>query len=203
MATHRRLPHLYLPDRWIFLTWHLYGGVPRNQYPPPHHASAGHAFVRMDRYLDQARSGPLYLKEESIATLVVDSLLQGADLGRYDIGAFAVMANHVHVLLFPRILLPQLMKSLKGYTAREANRLLGRTGQPFWQRGSYDHWVRSEEEWRRIAAYIENNPIKAGLVSRAEDYRWASGHGAWRSRMTPPAVRTNADVARKTACSTS
>ena len=79
------------------------------------------------------------------------------------------MANHVHVLLLPRIPPSRLLKSLKGYTAYQANRLLGRTGEPFWQRESYDHWVRSQEEWPRIAAYIENNPVKAGVVSQTEE----------------------------------
>src|SRR5438552_1921602 len=62
-------------------------------------------------------------------------------------GAFAIMANRVHVLLLPRIPPSRLLKSLKGYTAYQANRVLGRTGEPFWQRESYDHWVRSQEEW--------------------------------------------------------
>jgi hypothetical protein len=59
---------------------------------------------------------------------------------------------------------------VKGYTAREANRLLGRTGQPFWQAESYDHWVRDDRESDRIKAYIENNPVRAGLVANAADY---------------------------------
>jgi len=76
------------------------------------------------------------------------------------------MANHVHVLLL-RITPSRLLQSLKGFTAREANRVLGRTGEPFWQAESYDHWVRDENEYGRIAAYIENNPVKAGLVGNA------------------------------------
>ena len=48
--------------------------------------------------------------------------------------------------------------------------MLGRTGQPFWQAESYDHSVRDERESDRIKAYIENNPVKAGLVANAEDY---------------------------------
>jgi putative transposase len=66
------------------------------------------------------------------------------------------------------------MRALKGATAREANLLLGRTGTPFWQGETYDHWVRNQSEWERIAAYIENNPVKAGLVARVEDHRWSS-----------------------------
>jgi len=82
------------------------------------------------------------------------------------------LANHVPVLLLLLVPPGRLLKSLKGYTAREANRLLGRTGEPFWQRESYDHWVRDEAEWRRIAEYIETNPVKAGLVLQPEEYRW-------------------------------
>ena len=156
----------------------------------------------MDRYLDRAEWGPRFLQQESIATLVVDSLWRGAELGHYQLGAFAIMANHVHVLLLPRVPPSRLLKSLKGYTAYQANRVLGRTGEPFWQRESYDHWVRNQEEWRRIAAYIENNPVKAGVVSQAEDYRWASAHATWRAKLDPPSVGTSADVARKSACAT-
>ena len=130
------------------------------------------------------------------------TLWRGDELGHYQLGAFAIMANHVHVLLLPRVPPSRLLKSLKGYTAYQANRLLGRTGEPFWQRESYDHWVRNQEEWRRIAAYIENNPVKAGVVSQAEDYRWASAHATWRAKLDPPSVGTSADVARKSACAT-
>ena len=84
------------------------------------------------------------------------------------------MSNHVHVLLRPLIAPSRLLQSLKGFTAREANRLLGRTGEPFWQAESYDHWVRDEEQYKRITKYIENNPVNAGLVERPEDYPWSS-----------------------------
>ena len=53
---------------------------------------------------------------------------------------------------------------------------LGRTGETFWQAESYDHWVRDDREWKRIHAYIEENPVKAGLVQRASDYRWSSAY---------------------------
>jgi hypothetical protein len=82
-------------------------------------------------------------------------------------------ASHVHVLLLPRIAPSHLLQSLKGFTARQANRMLGRTGEPFWQAESYDHWVPDQEEYTRIARYIENNPVSAGLVARPEDYPWS------------------------------
>ena len=195
MISVRRLPHIYPQDRWLFLTWHLHGAVPPYHFPPPHKASAGHAFVWLDRQLDTARTGPLFLRQEAIARLVVESLHRGAALGHYELASFVVMPNHVHVLLLPKVPPSRLMKSLKGCTAREANRLLGRTGEPFWQRESYDHWVRDEREWRRIAFYIENNPVKAGLVSRAEEYRWSSRWGQG-------SVDTSVDAARTSACAT-
>jgi putative transposase len=156
----------------------------------------------MDRYLDRAESGPVFLRQEAIARLVVESLLRGVELRHYELGAFAVMANHVHVLLLPLIPPSRLLKSLKGYTAHEANRILGRTGEPFWRRESYDHWIRNENEWQRIAAYIENNPVKAGLVSSPEQYQWSSVHETWRQSLTSPSVHKSVDVARMSARAT-
>ena len=95
-------------------------------------------------------------------------------MGHYDLAAYAVLSNHLHLLLFPKIAPSRLLQSLKGATAREANRILGRTGESFWQAESYDHWVRNEGERQRIAAYIEDNPVKAGLVQRVQDYPWSS-----------------------------
>ncbi len=63
---------------------------------------------------------------------------------------------------------------MKGFTARQANSLLHRTGEPFWQHESYDHWVRNHDEFCRIEAYIENNPVRAGLVLEPGDYPWSS-----------------------------
>ena len=81
------------------------------------------------------------------------------------------MANPVHVLPLPWVSPSRLLAALQGATAREANLILGRTGETFWQAASYDHWVRDEDEFSRIAAYIEDNPVKAGLASSAEEYR--------------------------------
>ena len=140
----------------------------------------------MDRKLDSATTGPLFLRQDAIASLIEKSLHRGAERGDYDSAAFVIMANHVHALILPKIPVNVLMKSLKGYTAREANKLLGRTGTPFWQKESYDHWVRNESEWQRIRSYIENNPVKAGLVVSPQDYRWSSARN----------VDTNVDAAR-------
>jgi REP element-mobilizing transposase RayT len=116
----------------------------------------------------------MYLRREDIARIVVNSLRRGVELGHYDLRAWVVMPNHVHALLLPKVSPARLLGGLKGSTAREANQVLGRTGQPFWQAESYDHWVRDALEFERIVNYIENNPVKAGLVARPEDYLWSS-----------------------------
>jgi REP element-mobilizing transposase RayT len=84
------------------------------------------------------------------------------------------MPNHVHVIFQPRIAMPTIMRWLKGRTGRVANQLLGRTGTPFWVEESFDHWVRSAQELQGLIEYVENNPVKAGLVRAKEQWRWSS-----------------------------
>ncbi len=66
------------------------------------------------------------------------------------------------------------MQWIKGRTGRKANRILGRVGDAFWQAESFDHWIRSEEEFGALVDYVENNPVKAGLVEAAEEWAWSS-----------------------------
>ncbi len=84
------------------------------------------------------------------------------------------MSNHVHILLRPIENPPRVLQWLKGTTTRHANQFLCRTGKPFWQRESYDHFVRDHTEFKKIATYIEMNPVKAGVVTDADRYRWSS-----------------------------
>jgi putative transposase len=175
--TIRRLPHWQPPGKDLFLTWHLHGSLPRNRYPPPSVNSAGKAFVWMDRYLDQAQTGPHWLAQEEIAQLVENSLHYAEQVHNYiRVHAWVIMSNHVHLLVSPVVAPVKFLQSVKGYTAREANKILARTGEPFWQAESYDHWVRDAPEFGRIRAYIENNPVRAGLASSPSDYRWSSAY---------------------------
>ena len=77
----------------------------------------------------------------------------------YHLHACAVMPNHVHLLILPLVPVAVMMRWLKGSTARGANLILGRTGRPFWQDESYDHWVRGAEDEARIVRYMEDNPV--------------------------------------------
>jgi REP element-mobilizing transposase RayT len=130
----------------------------------------------MDRLLDHPRTGPLYLRQPDIAKMVIDAIhYREKDLKHYDLHAYVVMANHVHLLITPRVLVSKLMQSLKRFTGLEGNRMLGLTGA-FWQDESYDRLVRDEREFQRIAHYIEKNPVNAGLAVSPEEFRWSS---AW------------------------
>jgi putative transposase len=98
-------------------------------------------------------------------------------LGLYQLRAWVLMSNHVHILIYPEAKLSRITKAVKNFSARQAKTILGRTGQPFWQDESHDHWVRSSEELQRIVRYIEENPVAAGLVERVEQWRWSSAFG--------------------------
>ncbi|MGO4883348.1 MAG: transposase [Bryobacteraceae bacterium] len=170
----RRLPHLYAVGQPLFITFRLYGSLPVNRAFPGQNVPSGRAFVAMDRLLDAARTGPTSLKRPEVAQLVLNSLNYGSDMGQYDLHAWVIMSNHVHLLLTPHINVSNMLCSLKRVTARRANILLNQTGQPFWQDESYDHLVRNGEEFGRIQRYIENNPVKAFLVASPELYKWSS-----------------------------
>jgi len=184
MFYRRRLPHWH-PDiteeTFLFVTWRLAGTLPRSQ--PKQLAgesacptvSAGRAFLALDREMDKAAFGPVWLRDARVASVVADALLRG-DSGRhfYRLRAWVIMPNHVHVVLRPKTVLPVITRWLKGSTARQANLILGRTGEAFWQNESFDHRVRDEEELERIIRYAERNPVSAGLSANPGDWPWSS-----------------------------
>ena len=170
----RRLPHWHPPGQDIFITWRLHGSLPAQVRLPTQADSSGRAFVNYDRTLDEARTGPLWLKDARVAGAILCALRDAQRRNLFALCSYAVMANHVHVLLAPSAPLEQITQQIKGASAREANLILGRTGEPFWQKESFDHWVRNPGEWQKIRSYIEGNPVAAGLVARPEDWPWSS-----------------------------
>lgn len=185
----RNLPHWLPEGKSIFITWRLHGSLPasllrttrtaRNgRATKPANASPqespGKKFLQLDAALDSAKSGPLWLADPEIADYAEYPIVRGAELGRYQLHAYVIMPNHVHILLEPRLPLAKITGVLKGVAARDANATLGRSGKPFWQDESFDHWVRNSAEFERIRHYIEWNPVRAGLVARPEDWTWSS-----------------------------
>jgi REP element-mobilizing transposase RayT len=117
---------------------------------------------RWEVHLD-ACHGACVLRRPELAKIVADSLLH-FDGQRYTMGDFVVMPNHVHLLVaFPDEgqLLAQAY-SWKKFTATQINRRLHQRGE-FWQTDSFDHLVRSQEEFEHYRRYIAENPLKAGL----------------------------------------
>jgi|HubBroStandDraft_6_1064221.scaffolds.fasta_scaffold1065868_1 REP element-mobilizing transposase RayT len=97
---------------------------------------------------------------------------------RYDLHAAVVMPDHVHLLLLPLrdekgwpYSLPTILKLLKGTSARSVNKLMGCYG-PVWQEESFDHVLRSQESFEEKLEYLRQNPVRRGLVKKAEDYKW-------------------------------
>ena len=169
----RRLPHWQPPGQDIFITWRLYGSLAAQFRPPAGIESSGRAFVSYDRVLDEARTGPLWLRDPRIVETVLSALRAAQRRKMFTLRAYAVMANHVHVLLAPKLPIDQITQQIKGASAREANLILGRTGTRFWQTESFDHWVRNPAEWQKTRNYIERNPVAAGLVDKPEDWPWS------------------------------
>jgi len=127
----------------------------------------------MDRLLDHIRTGPFYLRIPEVAGIVVDAI-RFRDVRDYELHSFVVMPNHVHLLITPSIEVCKVMQSLKRFTAREGNKILGLTGKPFWQDESFDRLVRNGTEFDKITDYIEMNPVTAGLAASPEEFRWSS-----------------------------
>jgi hypothetical protein len=161
----RNLPHWHPEGTAIFLTWRLHGTLPGFS-PSRSDEAPGAVFAAWDRELDRGRKGPRWLERPGIAQNVVGALVFGErHLKLYVLTAYCVMPNHVHLVIEPHEEVARITKSIKGYTARRANQILGRSGETLWQDESYDHWVRDRDERQRIIRYVERNPVKAGLVA--------------------------------------
>ncbi len=131
--------------------------------------------TRVDAHLD-AGHGECWLRQPEVAKIVADAIRFHAG-EHFDLLAWVVMSNHVHAVVrpFPGHTLSQILKSWKGFSAREANRFLQREGE-FWQGESYDHLIRDDEDMHRCCHYTTMNPVNARLCERAEAWPWSSAY---------------------------
>ncbi len=179
------LPHFYGEGKTQNVCFRLFDSLPQEvleawrlelQHLPPEEYDLERR-KRIDAYLDGG-CGSCYLKDDRLAEIVQNALLH-FDGYRYALHAWCVMPNHVHVLFTPQAGydVGQIAHSWKSFTSNECNKLLGRTGS-FWQKESFDRYIRDDRHFRNAVAYIENNPVKAGLCEKREDWRWSSAR--WR-----------------------
>ena len=85
------------------------------------------------------------------------------------------MPNHVHTVIEPMAgnSLGAIVHTWKSFSAKEANRVLGRTG-PFWHKDYFDRFIQDEGHLSRTIDYVETNPVKAGLVDAVHAWPWSS-----------------------------
>jgi putative transposase len=196
---HRNLPHFQPLGGTFFITYSLAGSIPvdiiiklQKEYEEKKlnlvkkgsdmsnlvQIRKKH-FQKYDNLLNKISSGPKFLKNELIAEAVAGSLhyWDGKSL---ELICFCIMSNHVHLILrlfdqkektFP-VYLHKILQSIKQFSAKRANKILGREGQ-FWQRESFDYQVRDRNELFRIISYILDNPVKAGLCESRDQWKWS------------------------------
>jgi REP element-mobilizing transposase RayT len=122
------------------------------------------------------RSWPVDLTAPEIARIVIDAL-RFSDGRRYWLYDYTVMPDHVHVILKPIVrdekaeYLWSILRDVKGWSARQINKLLGRRG-PLWRDESFDHIIRNRADYRESAEYILQNPAVAGLIEDPTEWPW-------------------------------
>ncbi len=127
---------------------------------------------QLEAYLDRGR-GECHLRRTDIAGLVEEAF-RFYHARWYGLLAWVIMPNHIHLLVkVGDTSLSKIVKELKRYTARKANKLLGRKGA-FWAEDYYDTYMRDPEHELKTRRYVENNPVKALLVREPKEWPWSS-----------------------------
>ncbi len=182
-VTAHKLPHWNQADCYCFVTWRLDDAMPQEKlaeweverevwlkaHPEPWDAVTAREYHglfsnRLDEWLD-ACHGKCLLKDSDLRKIVADALTY-FDSERYNLAAFVVMPNHVHVLLRlkPGHSLADILHSWKSFTAKVINKALNRTGN-LWQPEYWDRLIRNERHFAACLGYIRDNPCKAHLGS--------------------------------------
>ncbi len=133
---------------------------------------------------EDAGHGAAVLKSPTCGNIIQNKLIQGHS-SRYSLIDWCIMPNHVHVLirLTGSRSLADIVRSWKGGSAIEINRLLHRSG-PLWQREYYDRYVRDLDHLHDCIAYIRNNPVKAGLCDKPVAWPFSSAGANWNGALS-------------------
>jgi REP element-mobilizing transposase RayT len=135
---------------------------------------------RMIAHYEDAGHGAAIFRDESCAMIVQEELLRH-DGAIYQLHDWCIMPNHVHVLmmLLENHTLAEVVKQWKGATSYKLNLLLGRSGR-LWQPDYYDRYVSDMDHFYNCRSYIRQNPVKAGLCEKPED--WPCSSASWKER---------------------
>ena len=168
------LPHYDVPNVTQFVTFGLVDSLPPRLWDRILAAAdERERRRRLEAAFDQ-HCGACHLRRPEIAALV-EGALHFFHGHRYDLRAWCVMPNHVHVLFHVTdVPMSEIVDSWKSYTSREANRRLGRAGQQFWHADYFDIYQRDANQEIRTVKYIEQNPCKAKLLVDSRAWPWSS-----------------------------
>jgi REP element-mobilizing transposase RayT len=172
----RYLPHCDKPGLVQLVTLRLVDSLPASRRGEWEHLlkieDARERRTELESYLDRG-AGECWLRDARVAA-IAEEAMQFHHGTRYELLAWCVMPNHVHVLLhvwdWP---LAKMLQNWKSVSAVAANKLLKRSGS-FWQREYWDVFMRSEEQEKAAIRYVENNPVKAMLCRTAEEWSYGS-----------------------------
>ena len=122
--------------------------------------------IELEAYLDKGR-GECHLRRTEVAAIVERSLLFGHQV-QYELRAWVIMPNHVHLLFLVRdVPMCQLVDAWKGFTAKAANKILGRKGQ-LWQRGYWEQCHLNGDQLGRLGCGLDRQrPCQRGVGRRA------------------------------------
>jgi REP element-mobilizing transposase RayT len=168
------LPHLYKPGGIYFVTFRLFDAVTSRIDPDEKNLEELTPEEVVELCEPPLTLGSCALARPEIGSLVHNAILhfEGA---RYQLGAWSVMPNHVHVIFGTcnGYTPSQVLQSWKGFTARQANQILQQTGA-FWERESFDHLVRNDKALEWFVEYVNNNAVNAGLCSNTSGWPYCS-----------------------------
>ena len=171
------LPHFDYPRLLQSITFRLADSLPATvldrMYIDAQFADDQSRMRQVELQLDSC-FGACYLRQPTIATVVQSALLH-YDEEHYKLMAWVIMPNHVHALIEVRDGHPlsDVVQSWKSYTAHSANKMLHRQGA-FWAIEYFDRFIRDADHYAHTVHYIHHNPVKAGLVLRAEEWPFSS-----------------------------
>ena len=183
------LPHRDEPGLTQFVTFRLADSFPESLRPEWEHLwrieDDRERRKQLEAYLDKGR-GECHLRRPEIAKLVEDNFRQfsstcrgsqsraAEDAARYELRAWVVMPNHVHVLFkVGTASMSDTVEAWKKHTGRLANKLLRKQGA-FWAEDYFDVFMRDAQHEGKTVRYIENNPTRAKLVLDPKDWPWSS-----------------------------